>query len=140
MLDGSEKGKELVVTIEKVQREHVTGADGKKEECTVCHLKGTKPMILNATNQKTMTKIFDSPYIDDWVGKRMTLYVAKVRAFGETVDALRVKDKLPSPPQLTPQHERWEGARKAIKEGNTTIDAIKLVFKISTEHEKMLLA
>jgi len=140
LMDGTAENKELVVTITKVVREQVTGADGKKEECTVCHLNGQKPMILNATNQKTMTKLFNSPYIEDWAGKKMTLFVAKVKAFGDTVDALRIRATAPKLPDLTPAHEKWEGARTAIKAGNTTIEAIRKSYTLSTENEKLLTA
>ena len=50
-----------------------------------------KGMILNKTNCKIISKRLDSPYIEQWVGKSITIYAAKVRAFGEMVEALRVK-------------------------------------------------
>lgn len=139
LMDGS-ANKELVVTITAVKREQVTGADGKKEECTVCHLKGQKPMILNSTNQKTMTKLFGSPYIEDWAGKSMTLYVARVKAFGDIVDALRVRDKPPVIvlPELTPTHEKWNGAITALQAGNVTIDAIKKQYHLTPQNEALL--
>lgn len=133
---------ELVVTIETIKHEQVMGPDGKKEDCNIAYLKGQKPMVLNATNQKTMTKLFGSPYIEDWAGKQMTLYVANVRAFGETVPALRVRDKPPviTLEALTPQHPRWEGAKTALKAKNTTVDAIRKKYTLSPENEKLLLA
>ena len=140
LMDGTKDGKELVVTIVKVSREMVTGADGKKEECTVCQLKGIKPMILNATNQKTMQKLFGSPFIDDWVGNKMTLYVAKVRAFGETVDALRIRETKPKLQELTPTHEKWNAAKKALSENNTTIEQIRTSYILSPDNEKLILA
>lgn len=140
LMDGSISGKELTVTISKVVREIVQGADGKKEECTVCHLQGVKPMILNATNQKTMTKLFGSPYIEKWAGKKMVLYVAKVKAFGDTVDALRVRATAPKLPDLTPTHEKWEGAKTALKAGNSTIEQIRTHYILSAENEKLLLS
>lgn len=140
IMDGVNPDKELIVTIEKVVRQQVTGADGKKEECTVCYLIGQKPMILNSTNQKTMTKLFGSPFIEDWQGKKMALYVAKVKAFGDTVDALRVREKAPALEVLTPTHQRWEGAVKALRAGNTTIEAIQKNFTISAEHINLLKA
>ena len=76
-----ETNKELPVKIESVKREMVQGPDGKKEECTIMTIPPHKPMILNATNQKTLTKAIGSPYIEDWAGKMVVLYVAKVRAF-----------------------------------------------------------
>lgn len=140
LMDGSAENKELVVTITKVVREQVTGADGKKEECTVCHLNGQKPMILNATNQKTMAKLFNSPFIEDWAGKKMTLFVAKVKAFGDTVDALRVRPNAPKLPDLTPTHPKWDDAKKAVIAGNTTIEAIRKSYTLSSDNEKLLAA
>lgn len=135
-------GEERNVQIVKVQREQVTGPDGKKEECTVAHLSGDKPFILNSTNQKTITKVIGSPYIEDWAGKWITLYVAKVRAFGETVDALRVRDKAPSittpKPDFNPNHERWNGAVKALAKGNTSIEEIKKSFTLTKQNEELL--
>lgn len=139
LMDGT-PNKELTVTITKVAREQITGADGKKEECTVCYLHGQKPMILNSTNQKVMQKLFDSPYIEDWAGKKMTLYVARVKAFGDTVDALRVRPTAPKLPELTPTHEKWQGAMTALKAGNTTIEAIRKNYILSQDNEKLLLA
>lgn len=132
---------EMVVTIASVSRKPVIGADGKKEECTVAQLHGQKPFILNATNQKTLTKLFGSPYIEDWVNRPFTLYVAKVRIAGETVDALRIRPEHPKPPQLpelTPIHEKWAGAKEALHGGKTTIEAIKAKYILSPENEKAL--
>ena len=53
-------------------------------------------MICNATNAKTITKVAGSPYIEDWKGVKIALYSEEVSAFGETVDALRVR---PYPPK-----------------------------------------
>lgn len=93
-----EPGQELTVTINTVKREMVTGADGKKEECTVCYFKESniKPMILNSTNCKTITKLYATPYIEQWQNKQIILISEKVKAFGEIVDALRVKKTKPT--------------------------------------------
>lgn len=140
LMDGSPTNKELIVTIKEVLRQMVTGADGKKEECTVCHLLHQKPMILNATNQKAMTKLFGTPYIQQWAGRKMTLYVAKVKAFGDTVDALRIRPEAPKLPELTPTHGKWAAAVKAVKDGNTTIAAIRKEYILSQANEALLLA
>ena len=57
------EGEDLTVVIAHVAREVITGTGGKKEECTVAHLKGQKPMILNSTNQKSIAKLY-GPYIE----------------------------------------------------------------------------
>lgn len=84
---------ELKVTIESVAQEMVKSSDGKEESCIVARIKGAKkPLILNKTNCKIIQKNFETPYINEWEGKEITLYVAKVKAFGEVVDAIRVKN------------------------------------------------
>lgn len=86
-------GEEKAVTIKSIALEKVKGTDGKEEECTVMYfIEREKPLIVNKTNAKMMEKIFKSPYIEDWYGKRIVLYVAKVRAFGEMTDAVRIKE------------------------------------------------
>lgn len=87
---------EKIVTIKKVCREIVTGAEGKKEECTVVHfMENEKPLILNATNGKQIQKIAGTGYIEQWVGVRIILVVQTVKAFGDVVDAVRVSKKKP---------------------------------------------
>lgn len=91
-----EPGQDIILTIDRVQVETVTGPDGKKEECMVCHWKEqVKPMVLNSTNAKMIQKLLKSPYIEDWAGNRIQIGVEMVKAFGEVVDALRVRNHLP---------------------------------------------
>lgn len=86
-------GKDLTLTISKTAKEKVIGANGKKEDCFVVYFKDAdKPMILNRTNAKTITKVTGSPFIEDWVGKQIILGVDTVSAFGESVEALRVRN------------------------------------------------
>jgi ribosomal protein L34E len=93
-----EPGKDLVVTIKSVVSEMITGADGKKEENMVVRFmeKDVKPMVLNATNAKTIQKIYQTPYIDEWAGKKIQLFSEKVKAFGDVVEALRIRPKIPT--------------------------------------------
>ena len=89
-------GQELKLTIESVSQEMIKGMDGKEEMAIVARIKGAKkPMILNKTNCKIISKIHDTPYIEQWSGKDIIIYSAKVRAFGEMVEALRVKNQKP---------------------------------------------
>lgn len=112
-----EDGKDLILTIGTVANETVVGVDGKKEECTVCHFleRGVKPMILNATNMKMITKLLNTPYIEQWHGHKIQIGVEKVKAFGEIVEALRVRNKLPV--------ERTEPLPKCEKCGGNIVSA-----------------
>ena len=92
-----EDGKDLILTIAQVRLETVIGADGKKDECMVCYWQeNQKPMILNATNAKMIQKLLGTPYIENWSGHKVQIGTEKVKAFGDVVDALRVRKKLPS--------------------------------------------
>ena len=55
-----------------------------------------KPMVLNRTNSKTITKLFGTPYIEQWTGRRIQIYIEHdIQAFGEIVDGIRVRPFLP---------------------------------------------
>ena len=139
LMDGDVK--EMVVKFASVRTKEVQSPDGKKEQCVVAELIGQKPMILNATNMKALQKLSGSPYVEDWNGLQVTLYVAQVKAFGDVVDALRIRPTLPTPPsrpELTPTHAKWNGAVKALAAGNTTIEAIKSAYVLSEANETQL--
>ena len=89
-------GQDIILTIKSVGMEKVTGADGSAEDCIVCHwVEKEKPMILNKTNCKTISKLLKTPYIEQWAGHRIQIGAEMVSAFGERVEALRVRKFLP---------------------------------------------
>ena len=94
-------GKDMILTIKAVRREMITGTGGKQEECTVCHWQeNQKPMILNRTNCKTISKVCGSPYIEQWAGHRIQIYATTTRMAGEMVECLRIRDKAPEDVQV----------------------------------------
>ena len=94
-------GKDMVLTIRQVKKEMITGTDGKKEECIVCYWQeDQKPMILNVTNCKMIAKLLKTPYIERWAGHRIQIGAEVVSAFGEKVEALRVRKALPEDVQI----------------------------------------
>ncbi len=119
-----EPGQDLVLTIKCCQNEMVAGPDGKKEECLVLHFQesGVKPMILNKTNAKTISKVHKTPYIEQWPGKQVQIYTASVSAFGTTTDALRIRD-------FAPQSKRIDTTEAILKLGQCeTIEELKATF------------
>jgi hypothetical protein len=107
-----EPGKDMVLTIGTVKNEMVTGTDNRKEECMVMRfVEAVKPMIINATNAKTITKVLKTPYIEEWSGKKIQLYSDKVKAFGEVVEALRVR---PTPPSVKTTLTKCEECKSEI--------------------------
>lgn len=97
-----ENGQDLKLTIDHVTRETVPGPEGKREDCSVIHWKeNAKPMILNVTNAKMIERLLKSPYLEDWSGKRIQIGAEKVKAFGEVVEALRVRPFLPTETRIS---------------------------------------
>ena len=96
-------GQDLTLTIDKAMQEQVTGNNGKREMCLTVHWleRDYKPMIVNRTNAKTITKVTGSPYIEDWHGKAITLYVDTTRLGGDIVECLRVRPYAPKQPKQT---------------------------------------
>jgi hypothetical protein len=90
LMDDNGTIKNRVLTISETKKETVFDGKGGSEECVVVYFKESKPMVMNATNLRTLSKNLDSPFIEDWVGKQIELTVKKIRAFGEMHDALRV--------------------------------------------------
>lgn len=134
-------GEERIVTIKEVKRQQVTGPDGKKEECTVCYFEEPyKPMILNVTNCKMITKLCDTPYIEDWTGKSFKLVVAKVKAFGDVVDALRIKSEKVTKQltELVKDSPNYQKCLEAIRAKTHTVEQIKTKYSMSPEVEALL--
>lgn len=130
---------EIIATISGAKVEPVMGSGGKKEDCMVVRFKEKhiKPLICNVTNSKSISKVAGSEYIEDWEGVTIALFTTEVNAFGDTVQAVRVRSKAPklTKPELTPTHEKWSGAVANLHSGAVTIDAIKKHYNLSKENE-----
>jgi hypothetical protein len=126
---------DLTVTIDYVQREQITGTGGKKEECTVAHLVGHKPLILNATNSKSINKLY-GPYIEDWAGKQITLYASMTKLAGDMVECLRIRPNVarPTKPKIAP--DRLKKAIASIIAGQFTTERLRAQFDLTDEQEK----
>jgi hypothetical protein len=123
-------GEERTLTIKMARKETIKGSDGKKQECLVVHwAENEKPFIINATNAKAITKVAKTPYVERWVGIRITLYVAQISAFGEDVEALRVRPFPPAPLQNQPSItlEQITQAQNDIMEAES-LDELKQVY------------
>lgn len=90
-------GQDLIARIDYVAKETINDPTGKKKEAVVAHFSdGNKPMVLNKTNMKTISKIFGSPYIDEWRGRSIQIYFDPTVRFGrETPGGLRIRPFLP---------------------------------------------
>ena len=97
-----------------------------------------KPMILNATNSKTMKNITGSAFIEDWVNFQVTIYVDSNVKFGkEIMDGLRISPRIPEMRFISPGTAAWENAKAAfIRDGN--LDAVLRRVAITEAHQLQL--
>lgn len=93
-----------VLTIKDVQPMMVRNEKNQSGEEKMCILfeETDKPMVLNSTNNDTITKLLGSSLFDNWQGKQIQLGTEKVKAFGDILDAVRVRPELPKPKTTDP--------------------------------------
>lgn len=84
-------GKAVPMTMDRVINEDVTGESGTAEKQILYFVESKKGMVLNKTNAKRIARLF-GPETNDWQGQVIELYTEKVKAFGETHNALRVRE------------------------------------------------
>lgn len=131
-------GEDVTVTIDYVVREVITGTGGKKEECSVAHLKGgVKPFILNMTNSKAIAKLY-GPYIEDWAGKKITLFASTAKLAGEVVECLRIRPQVAAKVAGPISDERFNRAVAAIKAGTYTAVQLRGGAALTEAQEKTL--
>ena len=91
------KEKDVTVTIASVKGGNLVSVGGRKSKKPVIYMSGTeKGFAVNATNGKAIKGMY-GPYIEDWVGKKITLYKAMTRSpDGEgEVECIRVRPQIP---------------------------------------------
>ena len=98
-----------------------------------------KPMILNATNSKTMRGLTNSAFIDDWQNVRITVYVDHNVRFGkESVEGLRISPFAPEKRFLTPDNVKgWANAKAAYQRDGSLQQVLSRV-DMSAEHQQQM--
>ena len=131
---------DMVVEITEVKTESVMNADGRNEECLVAHLKDQKPLIVNKTNAKAIAKVAGSNYIEDWKGKQIALYISNVKAFGELVEAIRVRTV---PPKAKSKRklsdDDFKKLVKAVADGSYLLEDAVANFVLNDSQRSILL-
>lgn len=120
-----------IMTIKDVQVRNVKNEKNQSGEDKMCIIfeETDKPMVLNSTNNDTITKVLGSSLFDDWIGKQIIIGTEKVRAFGDVWDAVRVRDEVvrkPSRAKITPQQIKY--IRGLIEEGSISSEKAMLQY------------
>lgn len=129
---------DLTVVIDYVIREQITGTGGKKEECSVAHLKnGVKPLILNVTNSKSIAKLYGN-FVEEWAGKPITLFASTTKFGGEVVDCLRIRPTVAERTKPSITDARLSAALKKIADGEYTVVNLRKNFALNEIQDKLV--
>lgn len=124
------------LTIKDVQPMMVRNEKTQSGEEKICIIfeEIDKPMVLNSTNNETITKVIGSSLFDDWVGKKIILGTEKVRAFGDVWDAVRVRNEKPTDEPKGRPLSPWqlETIRTLIDDGAVKEAPMLKYYKVSS--------
>ena len=95
------QGRDIKLTITKIQNEQLKQTDGGKKQSWVVYFAETaesakknkteeKRFCMNKTNAKAIAEKLGND-ADKWVGKQITLYPTTCKAFGKVVECIRVR-------------------------------------------------
>lgn len=100
-----------------------------------------KPMILNASNSKTLKGLTNSAFIEDWSDLRVTIYVDHNVRFGkDTVEGLRINPQVPTRRSITPDMaQMWANAKAAFKRDGD-LRAVLARADMTAAHQQQLMA
>lgn len=133
---------DIILTAKCVVKEDVPNKSGQKEKCNVLYFQeDVKPMVLNKTNCKTMERLFKTPCYEDWMNKKLQIGSARVNAFGEMTDALRIRPFFPKEKELIPVETNstvWKDIIDALK-GGYKLSAVQGKYKFTKDQIKELI-
>lgn len=126
--DSLPNGEDLILTIKELKTEDVIGSGGKKDTCLICYFhEDIKPMIMNRTNCKTIAKIYETPYTEEWGGYKIQLFAKNgIQAFGTITDGLRIREIKPQLDELKDIKAKVRTALGAYKGEDLTAIKVEL--------------
>ena len=97
--DFVENKSDMIFTVQQVRQELGAKVAGKKIDANIMYFElkngiKIKPLVLNATNAKSMKKMTGSGFIEDWKGFNVKLFIdANVSMMGEKVGGVRINPR-----------------------------------------------
>lgn len=85
----------VTVTIKEMTVERLGHGNEQEQKPVLWFTNATKGLVLNRTNAMIIASLY-SPETDNWKGKQISLYAARVKAFGAWHEAVRVKEQVPA--------------------------------------------
>jgi hypothetical protein len=118
-----EPGTEPILTIKALYNAKITLARGKEqhdvivfaEERVPGSINTVRPLVVNATNRKTLRKLYKGTSADTLVGKKIQLFIehdVRDPSTGDKVDGIRIRNRVPT---IRTEPIKCEGCGKAIE-------------------------
>lgn len=137
--DFIEQGSELIFTIKQVKYEVGVSVAGKKGNHNIAYfVEKIKPLVINPTNGKIMKLLTKTPWIEEWAGTTIKLYIDENVTFGkERTGGVRIAMQLPQP-KVEKEKEyidnvRFEKALKSIEDGDFSKEKLLAKFILTAE-------
>ena len=128
-----QEGEEKTLTIKEIKKGEVYNTSTKqKEEKMILHfVENEKPMVLNPTNHSRIESLYATPYIEEWINKKIIIVNEKGKWFGKVQDALRVKMQKPTERSFAKEEKQLKDCK--------TLEGLKEVFlKFDTDAKNKL--
>ena len=140
--DFIEQGSNLVFTIKQVKQEYGAKVAGKKIDANIAYFnENIKPLVLNATNSKTLKKLTGSSFVDDWSNTTIQLYIDESASLmGSRVGGVRISPKIIQKKkiEIVPENnEIWNRAISAYQR-NGSFEAIEKHAFISDDNKMLI--
>lgn len=89
-------GKDVTVTIARVEGQTLTAQGGRKSKKPVVFFEGRdKGFVLNKTNGRAIAGMYGSK-TEEWAGKKIAIYSTMVAFGADQVEAIRVRPVVPN--------------------------------------------
>jgi len=134
----------IIATIKSVALEEVKNHQGKKVDLHVLRFQepNIKPLILTAKiNWSNIQIATGTPYIEEWVGKKIEIYYdPKVKFGSEVVGGVRIMPRAPilKLPEMTKNNPKFESMKTKLISKETTLEIVKKHCSLSAELEAEL--
>jgi hypothetical protein len=100
-------GRTVTLTITKAVLEKLGHGAEQETKLVLYFAKATKGFVTNRTNAMIVAAMYGNE-TNDWIGKRITIYPTRVKAFGTVQDAIRVREEIPAQPKPVAQAAQVE--------------------------------
>lgn len=133
----------LTLKIKEMRYEEVKGEKGRTDECLIAVFENEDvlPMIINTTNSKRISEMYNTKLPVEWVGKYITVFVdpAVKNPNGEVVGGLRIRPTVPKVKLPKIDAKRFEAMCKAIEAKEFSIDKAVSMFDFTQAQSTKLI-